>query len=390
MNEKEVNLDNARERIINFIEVNGPSLPIHISNHLGINTILASAFLSELLSDKEIKISAMRVGNSPLYYRRGQEFQLEKFVKHLNSKEREAYYLLNEKKVLDNNSLPPAIRVALREIKDFAVPFDYDGNIYWRSIKLSEEQAIEIIESMKNSYQRETLNSNIAKKEVSETLDAIEEPTNILINEKNEEDIKGEIDETKNSDIITQITKVFEELEEKDKLQEEKEETTSTEQSNEDNLNRIEEFFKSNFSNLYNNIDSKEVKEERLDELAKDSNEINNKNNLLKTSNKRRVKTKSNFEIKIEEKFKELGYFIKNSKLKKKEYSGIITKESKDYLCIAKDKKNITETEIMKALRMGQKRNMPVLFMSTGELTGKSLETAKYFKDVFSFIKLNE
>ncbi|MFC1682475.1 hypothetical protein ACFL0X_02575, partial [Nanoarchaeota archaeon] len=72
-----------------------------------------------------------RVGSSPVYFLEGQERGLEGFSNHLKSKEKEAFDLLKEKKFLGDSEIEPAIRVALRAIKDFAVPFERDGKVIW-------------------------------------------------------------------------------------------------------------------------------------------------------------------------------------------------------------------------------------------------------------------
>ena len=124
----------TKQRIINFINRNGPSLPIHIARDISYNTLFTSAFLSELLGEKNIKTSWLRVGGSPLYLIPGQEPQLEKFSDYLNSKEKEAFLLLKQNKFLHDEELQPAIRVAMREIKDFAIPFKNPPaeNIVWK------------------------------------------------------------------------------------------------------------------------------------------------------------------------------------------------------------------------------------------------------------------
>lgn len=82
----------------------------------------------------------MRVGNSPIYLIQGQEPQLEKFSNYLKSKEKEAFLLLQEKKFLKDSEQTPAIRVALREIKDFAFPFKRNGEIFWRYLTAQESE----------------------------------------------------------------------------------------------------------------------------------------------------------------------------------------------------------------------------------------------------------
>jgi len=83
----------------------------------------------------------MRVGSSPIYFIPGQEPQLDKYSNYLKSKEKEAYILLKEKQFLKDSEQEPAIRVALREIKDFAIPFrTSDEEIIWKYFTAEESE----------------------------------------------------------------------------------------------------------------------------------------------------------------------------------------------------------------------------------------------------------
>jgi len=138
-----------KEKILSFLEINGPSLPVHIAKYINTNMIFASAFLSELFSNKKLKISYMKVGSSPIYYLPGQEEGLEKFSQYLKPKEREAYELLKEKRYLKDKNQDPAIRVALREIKDFAFAFEKENEVFWRYLT-AEKQEIPKIKETQN------------------------------------------------------------------------------------------------------------------------------------------------------------------------------------------------------------------------------------------------
>jgi hypothetical protein len=81
----------------------------------------------------------MKVGSSKLHFLEGQEHNLEKFAHHLNFKEKEAFELLRQKKFLEDEKQVPAIRVALRAIKDFAIPIDRD-KIIWRYYLIPESE----------------------------------------------------------------------------------------------------------------------------------------------------------------------------------------------------------------------------------------------------------
>jgi len=129
-----------KRKILFLLKQRGPSLPVHIARETGLSMLFASAFLSELLSERKIRISHMKVGSSPVYYIQGQEPLLANFAHHLNDKEKEAFTLLQNKKLLIDLEQSPAIRVALRTIKDFAIPFKKDERIFWRYYLIPENE----------------------------------------------------------------------------------------------------------------------------------------------------------------------------------------------------------------------------------------------------------
>jgi hypothetical protein len=134
------------EKIIEVIKRKGPSLPIQISKEVGLSSLFISAFLSELAGEKKVKISHLKVGGSPLYFLEGQEEQLEKFYNYMHPREAEAFLLLKEKKILKDDEQKPAIRIALRSIRDFAVGFKKDEAIFWRYAPVPESEIISILE----------------------------------------------------------------------------------------------------------------------------------------------------------------------------------------------------------------------------------------------------
>ncbi|MBU2617036.1 MAG: hypothetical protein KKB79_03625 [Nanoarchaeota archaeon] len=125
-----------KEKIVSIIRLKGPSIPVSIAKEIGLDILFTSAFLSELVSEKRIKMSHMRIGSSPLYLIQGQEKMIGNFSQHLKSKEKEAFNILKEKGILKDKEQNPPLRVALREIRDFAIPFrePKSEEIYWRFI----------------------------------------------------------------------------------------------------------------------------------------------------------------------------------------------------------------------------------------------------------------
>jgi len=150
MQEKTAKVLETKERILEIIKSRGPSLPVHVSSELKISMLFASAFLSELLSERKIKISHMKAGGSPLYFVPGQEPMLENSSRYLHSKEKDAFIMLKENSVLEDEKMLPAIRVALRDIKDFAFPLQVETplaekKLFWRFLTTSEDDAREMI-----------------------------------------------------------------------------------------------------------------------------------------------------------------------------------------------------------------------------------------------------
>lgn len=145
----------------------GPSLPSTIAKEINMDMLFTSAFLSELLSEKKLKTSNLKVGSSCVYFIPGQETQLESFSHHMKDKEKEAYDLLKSRKILKDKNLEPAIRVALRKIRDFAVPFKNDEEIYWKYFTIDNSEVENLFSSAPKQSEKPS-EPEIIKKESSE------------------------------------------------------------------------------------------------------------------------------------------------------------------------------------------------------------------------------
>ncbi len=136
-----------RDKIIDFLKISGPTIPVKVAKQFNTNILMASAFLSELSARGKVKVSNLKIGGTPLYYLEGQESKLQYFAVNLNAKEKAVYDELSNKKVLQDKTLEPIARVVLREIKDYAKPFTINNEIYWRWYLLSEEEAVNLVKS---------------------------------------------------------------------------------------------------------------------------------------------------------------------------------------------------------------------------------------------------
>lgn len=147
-------LNETKNRILSVVNSQGPSFPARIARETNISPLFVSAILSELVAEKKLSMSHMKVGSSPIYILPGQEKDLEKFSTYLNHKEREAFDLLKSKTVINDEQQDPAIRVALRKIKDFAIPVTVKNNeheyLFWKYFLMDDKGTEEKIESMLN------------------------------------------------------------------------------------------------------------------------------------------------------------------------------------------------------------------------------------------------
>jgi hypothetical protein len=310
------NQQNINSRIINLVKIRGPILPIHASKETGQTLLLTGAFLSTLVSDKALKISNLKVGGSPLYYLPGQEAMLEGFIRFLNPKEREAYFAIKEKKVMKDSELTPDIRVAIKNLKDFALSFSLNSQpneFFWRYFSINDE---ELEKEMQKYKMIEEIKQEIKQNKIEEIKpDKIE----IKINEKLEvkPEIKKEIQQEIKQE-IKQIEPIFEK-----KIEEEKKE---------------------------------EVKEK------------------VRIKRKIRIKTdKFLEEIKPILAGKNLQ-IVKIEKYDSKEVILIAKQQEKEIFILALNKKRVEESDLLKAFRKSQILKLPYLILSKGETPKKLRE----------------
>jgi len=135
-----IDVSEVKKKILAFLEQHGPSLPIPIAKHVLLQPMFASAILSELLNEKRIKTSSMKIGSSPLYLIPGQETKLEAFTENLTGVEKESYIKLKDNKFLEDQTQEPRLRVALRGLRDFAIPIQLNNKLYWKYFTSSTEK----------------------------------------------------------------------------------------------------------------------------------------------------------------------------------------------------------------------------------------------------------
>jgi len=172
-----------KDKIISTLRIEGPSLPVRIAKATNQSILFASAFLSELVAEKKVNISNMKVGSSPIYFIPEQKYKITKFSEHLKSKERDAYILLRDKKFLIDLEQEPAIRVALRAIKDFAIPFEKNNQLIWRFFTTPESEYSEP-KKLEQKIEKESLVAQAVKLKLQQEEKSKEEKQINIFNKK--------------------------------------------------------------------------------------------------------------------------------------------------------------------------------------------------------------
>ena len=137
--------DDYREKLLQLMRDKGPVVPSDVNRELNVSILIASVMLSDLVGMNKVRISRLKVGGSPLYYLPEHADQLQNFSGKLAGPEKRAYELLREGKMLTDKQLDPQTRVALRQLKDFAVPLEKSHNgsseLLWKWYLLPDDEA---------------------------------------------------------------------------------------------------------------------------------------------------------------------------------------------------------------------------------------------------------
>lgn len=349
----------TREKILSILRMKGPTLPVFISQDTGISMLFASAFLSELLSDKLVKMSNMRVGNSPIYYLQGQEPQLERFSSYLKSKEKEAFLLLQEKRFLKDADQSPAIRVALRQIKDFAFPFRRANETFWRYLTAKESEFRTDVKPIEEHEYIEAKPKLFDNKERE-------------IGAKIIKDIKiEEIEEIRKEKEMFEKKKEFGiEIEKEEKLKEKELQEKKEEYIQIPLLAPVPEKHKEE--------KKEEIKEKKKDKETREKQEKTRVKEKTKTE--KILKKKSSITQKQDDRFfnkikeflsKETVEIISIESFNKNEIHLRIKSEESEKLLVAYNKRKISDSDIINANKKASKLNLKYVILSMGEPSKK-------------------
>ena len=76
---------------LSFVKREGPILPAQLAKEINTNILLSSAILSELAENKQVLVTSIKKGGSPLYYISGQEEKLQELSRFLSVGDKVVY-----------------------------------------------------------------------------------------------------------------------------------------------------------------------------------------------------------------------------------------------------------------------------------------------------------
>jgi len=296
-----VNMQELKFKILEYVRLRGPIIPVQISKQIGSNILFAGAVLSELLANGKIKISHAKIGGSPLYYFPGQEQRLTMLYPYLHQREKQAYDLLKEKQVLRDKELEPVQRVALREIKDFAFPIQINDEIFWRWYLINEDESFNLIKQ------------NYEEKPIEEKKEIIQEPIEI------KQEIKLDVKTEEKKIDIKQDKKTKHEIQEKLKDETKKEKKKIVK---EDFILLLKNYFADKNINIIEENLVKKGKE--FDYIAEISSQIGNIRVFLSAKDKKKLSDSDLSLAHNKSQLKKLPLMILTN--------GELTKQAREYL----------------------------------------------------------
>lgn len=135
-----------RDDVLRIVKARGPIIPNELKRVLKVgDTILLGAILSELATKGLVKVSKTKLGGSPFYYDPAKPACIERLAEHLNEKDKRTHDLLKQEQVLRDDKQEALTRVSLRNIKDYAVPLTVRApegeTLFWKYYLLPNQEA---------------------------------------------------------------------------------------------------------------------------------------------------------------------------------------------------------------------------------------------------------
>ncbi len=440
---------NMKDKILAIIRLKGPVIPKDLTKQLKLDTVFAGAHLSELVANKKLHISTAKIGGSPVYYLPDDKERLQMLYNYLNEKDKAAFDMLKQYKILRDIEQPPIIRVALRGLKDFSVSLTVNlpsgQETFWKWYLTTKDEAEHLIKTKMNllpnlqhsphqvlqsTSQHETLQSSItphtehhaATKHIEEEKQKLQHEKNKFEQEKLQlQKQREELEKNKQEHERSQQLKQKEALNVAESLHTNKAHDGVIEHISLTKTQEpiIEQLVKIQESKLHEQTPKKrgrkpkaitqEKKELKLPTQAipitkelpsaklNPQTQLTQQAQITKPIPQQITELNDNFLNYLKSYFEAKQIKINSFNLNRKnaDFDLMVAVPtpvgSIQYFCSAKNKQKCNEGDISAAFVQAQSKKLPLLFLSTGELTKKAaLMLDNEFKNQVSYQKLEK
>ncbi|MEK6920879.1 MAG: hypothetical protein AABX82_03270, partial [Nanoarchaeota archaeon] len=146
-----------KQQVLSVVRMKGLVVPADLVREFHADTFIMGAVLSDLVHDKTIGITTVKIGGSPVYYPVENKEKLVDLYKYLNEKDKSTYVLLRDTKILLDTEQSPLVRFSLRNIKDYAKPIEVtaagETKLFWKWYLATEQEVQEGLRTLFSSQQ---------------------------------------------------------------------------------------------------------------------------------------------------------------------------------------------------------------------------------------------
>ncbi len=366
----------------------GPMLPAEIVREVNIRTgqttdmFFAGAILSELMNAKLVKMSYAKIGGSRVYYCKGQEPKLVKLYDYLPEKYKRAYDILKKELVVRAKNLEPVLRVAMQDLKDFAVPLQVklkEPETFFKWYLLPMDEVQEKIKAIMQQESQENENTIVPNTTQNKVVNSTSTST--------QEQSLTEKTQNRNSKTLRQMTDDSEDF-----ILPKPKATIS--QTKNQELKSVLKKSISNSQNQQTKSSSSFISESHSASKPQSQSQSKQKHSEMQFTLGASEEIQDRFVQKMLLFFQKNNIEIKHTKILKKEseaeFEGIINSQIGGiyYYFFAKSKKKLSEADLSYAYVLAQNKRLPLCYLSLGTLTKKAEELLKTELKSATFLKI--
>ena len=154
-----------KEQVLAVVKMKGLVVPSDLVKEFHADTFIMGAVLSDLVHDKKVGVTTVKMGGSPVYYAFENKEKLVDLYKYLHEKDKTTFQLLKEKKVLSDIDQTPLVRVSLRTIKDYSKPIEVtvasQTKLFWKWYLATEQDVQEGLRALFSQQPQQVVSTSL-------------------------------------------------------------------------------------------------------------------------------------------------------------------------------------------------------------------------------------